>query len=292
MGKNVLTSLNRRPLGSEAVLFPRGSVPLHAMLTGAGREVQHAPGYDWHGLHRGRADFALLQHTFAGRGRLVYEDREHFVEAGRTMLLFFPHDNRYHAIEGEAWDFFWVGMTGLEVMRLWRQAIDRLGPVVELSEATLHHAAAACHAVLHRELRGPGHASALAYGLAATLTDDAYPPTERHRRRPAEIQRAIDHLREHLDRSVPVEELADVAGYSKWHFSRRFAESEGVPPSEFITRQRMKAAAALLQSSGDPVKTIAYRCGYEDPNYFAKVFRRCFHVSPSDFRESRMFRGA
>lgn len=261
------------------------------MLTGAGREIQNAPDYDWHGMHRGRADFALLQHTFRGRGRLVYEGRGRFVEAGQTMLLFSPHDNRYHAIEGESWDFFWVGMTGIEVLRLWRRAIDRLGPVADLSDDVLTTAAIACHALLDGEVRGAGHASALAYSIAAMLTDDAYPPTDHPRSRPPDIQRAIDHLRDHLDRPVAVEELADVAGYSRWHFSRRFTYIEGIPPSEFIARQRMKAAAALLQSSNDPIKTIAYRCGYEDPNYFAKVFRRCFRVSPSDFRESRMFRG-
>lgn len=292
MGNCVLTPLQDRPHRERAVLFPRGPASLHAMLTGVGREVRRGGGYDWHGLRRGQADFALLQHTFAGRGRLVYEGRERFVEAGQTMLLFFPHDNRYHALEGESWDFFWVGLTGLEVMRLWRRAVDRLGPVAELSDAALEAAGTACAAALDDALRGAGHASALAYAVAAALVDEAYPPTGYARHRSPEIQRAIDHLRHHLDRPVAVEELAEVAGYSKWHFARRFARSEGVSPSEFIARQRMKAAAALLQSCDDPIKSVAYRCGYEDPNYFAKVFRRCFRVSPSDFRESRMFRGA
>jgi len=292
MGKNVLKSLERRPLSNQSVLFPRSAVPMHAMLTGAGRELQHHCDYDWHGLKRGDGAFALLQHTFAGRGQVELEGKTHFVLPGQTMLLFTPHDNRYRLVDDDPWDFFWVGMTGAELMRMWRSAVTRLGPVVTLPPMLQQQAAQVCTAILDQELEGVGHASSLAYGLAARLCDEAYPLFESHKTRPIEVQRAIDYLRAHLQEAVTVEQLAEVAGYSKWHFARVFMRSEGLAPSEFIARQRMKEAAAMLQKSNEPIKTIAFRCGFEDPNYFAKVFRRTFHVSPSVFRDHRMFRGA
>ena len=294
MGKNVLNALRRRDPAHAAVLFPRSTAPLHAMLTGGGRERRRSDGYDWHGLKRTNAEFALFQHTFAGRGRLIYEGREFTLEPGRTMMLFFPHENRYRLVDDDPWDFFWVCVNGTEVMRLWREAVYRLGPVAALSGATLDAAADACTAALDRTFRGPGDASAHAYRLAAALLDEAYPPHDaaEHPRRPADIQRAVDRLRHHLGEPITVYDLADAAGCSRWHFTRRFTASEGVSPGEFITRQKMKHAAAMLQSTADPVKTVAFRCGYHDPNYFAKAFRRCLGVSPTEFRRHRMFGGS
>ena len=69
-----------------------------------------------------------------------------------------------------------------------------------------------------------------------------------------------------------------------------FALSEGLPPAEFVLAERMRRAARLLAgAAGQPVKEIAGMCGFEDPNYFAKVFRRFFGTSPTEFRTTGMY---
>jgi AraC-like DNA-binding protein len=80
---------------------------------------------------------------------------------------------------------------------------------------------------------------------------------------------------------------------SRAHFSRIFAASEGVPPGEFVLQERMRRAARLLTSHAHlPVKEIAVLCGFEEPNYFAKVFRRFFGASPTEFRTTGMYAAA
>jgi len=294
MGDSVLQSIARRPRDQAAVLFPRGPIGLPAMLTGVGRALERSETYDWHGLKRGRAPFALLQHTFAGRGDLAFEGRRYAVRAGETMLLYFPHDHRYRLLGGASWDFFWVCLNGSEVMRLWREVVERGGPVRMLAPGTLETAAEACRAALDGELAGPGHASGLAYAVAARLVDELAPEAGRRGERAgraARIDRAIRYLREHLAEPIGVAEMAEAAGLSRYHFTRRFTESEGIAPGAFIVRERMKRAVALLQRGDVAIKTVARRSGYPDPNYFAKVFRRSFRVSPSAFRDHRMFRG-
>lgn len=279
------------------VLFPKAGPPLHAMVTAAGIEQRADAAYDWDGRRRGSAEFVLLQHTLAGRGNLEYEGKRCIVEAGQTMLLHFPHDNRYWvdaAAGGRegGWRFFWLCMNGGEVLRAWRTAEATLGPIVTLSDGALGAAAEACAAVLRGEVGGAGHASALAYTVAMRVLDDAVAaaPALRGPREPA-LQRAIDLCRTRLTHgNLDVDALADAAGYSRWHFSRLFSESEGMPPGEFILRERMKEAVRLLQETDEPVKAIAGRCGFTDANYFAKAFRRVYRVSPSEFRDSGMYR--
>jgi AraC family transcriptional regulator len=90
---------------------------------------------------------------------------------------------------------------------------------------------------------------------------------------------------------LDVERMARAAGYSRHHFSRLFSEAEGVPPARYLLRLRMEQAARLLRLEPDPIKVVAQRCGFDDPNYFTKVFRRFFGVGPRDFRTSGMFAG-
>lgn len=51
----------------------------------------------------------------------------------------------------------------------------------------------------------------------------------------------------------------------------------------------MERAAKLLSDSRLSVKRISLACGFEDPNYFSKVFRRTFSTSPLEFRTTGMF---
>jgi transcriptional regulator GlxA family with amidase domain len=93
-----------------------------------------------------------------------------------------------------------------------------------------------------------------------------------------------------LDKPLPVEELAHISGLSRAHFSRVFAASEGMPPAEFVLQKRLQRAVKLLTKTADlPVKEVAILSGFEDPNYFAKVFRRVFGASPTEFRTTGMY---
>ena len=68
----------------------------------------------------------------------------------------------------------------------------------------------------------------------------------------------VEHVRANLDKPLSVSDLAEIAGFSRAHFSRMFAASEGVPPAEFVLQERMRRAARLLTSHALlPVKEIA-----------------------------------
>ena len=91
---------------------------------------------------------------------------------------------------------------------------------------------------------------------------------------------------------LDVERLARASGYSRYHFSRLFEQHEGTSPARFVLRLRMEQASRLLGLEEGSIKLVARRCGFSDANYFTKVFRRFFGITPRDFRRSGMFNGA
>ncbi|MEM8915657.1 MAG: AraC family ligand binding domain-containing protein, partial [Pseudomonadota bacterium] len=132
------------------------------MTTSAGCERVENKHYDWNGLRRGPAEFVLIQHTISGRGHMRFEDDRHILGPGDTMLLRFPHRNRYWLQQGDVWEFFWLCLNGREVLRIFRQMMAGSGPVVRLPEVAVNRLAGLCTTVVDGEAATPARASAIA----------------------------------------------------------------------------------------------------------------------------------
>lgn len=275
--------------GMTRLRFPPSVARLHAMVTSAGYELRTEPGYDWHGLQRGRAPYVLLQHTISGRGQLRVGRVRFVLDPGQTMLLRFPQDNRYWMERGDRWEFFWICLNGREVLRIWRDTLAVHGPVVRLGPAAIDRLAGFVKTVMRGETHSPARASTVAYSVAMTLADELLPWGEALSAgtRLDRIGRAVSLVHGRPSERLDVGRLADTAGYSRHHFSRLFQASEGLSPARYVARLRMEEAKEALRSSTLPVKTIARDCGFSDPSYFAKVFTRTFGVGPREFRRER-----
>ncbi len=222
---------------------------------------------------------------------LAYEGRGTPLVAGTTMLVTIPHDHRYFLPAGGDWTFFYLVLSGQEVMRLMGEVIAAAGPVLRLSPKALDRLAGCVVALLEGQADSPGEASALAYRAAMSLVDDLSSTAsgDGEATHPDWLRRVTAEIEAHLDAALTVERLATVAGLSRAHFVRQFTRLAGAPPSEYVFRSRMARAARLLQSSGLSVVEIAAALGFADANYFAKAFRRAFDVSPTEFKRSGLF---
>jgi AraC-like DNA-binding protein len=260
------------------------------MPTSAGYETRSGGGYDWDGRRRGNTPFTILQHTMSGTGNLRYENRTHQLGPGETMILTVPHNHRYWLEPGGNWQFFWLSMNGQEALRLHGDVIAAAGPVLRLSGETIERLADACMRLLAGEASTPGRASSMAYEATMALHDDVFGRPAHSDERDGTMRLVDEHVRAHLDRPLPVAELAEVAGMSRAHFSRVFAAATGLPPAEYVLRCRLEGAARLLVHVARlPVKEIAALTGFADPNYFAKAFRRHYGINPTDYRTTGMY---
>lgn len=286
LGDSMLDQIKAHGPAARAVMFPRSGARLHAMVTSAGYDQVADPSYVWDGLRRGDAPYVLLQHTISGQGRLRHGKQRFVLEPGTTLLLRFPHDHRYWLQRGDSWEFFWLCLNGREVLRIWRDAMAVHGPVVRLGAAALERMGGHCLSVLKGEASSPARASAIAYGAAMSLADALLPwgETQGAATRSDGIARAVSLAQARTRDRMDVASLAEAAGYSRYHFSRLFEASEGLSPARYVTRLRMEEAVATLGASSLPIKAVAERCGFADANYFSKVFKRTYGMTPREFR--------
>lgn len=106
----------------------------------------------------------------------------------------------------------------------------------------------------------------------------------------ARLEPALSAIRENLDRTLTLGELAQRVHLHPSYFSRLFRETLGRPPLQYHLELRMRRACALLLEGAGGVADAAYACGYDDPLYFSKVFRRMWGVSPREYcrRQGRL----
>ncbi len=290
MGNSVLKRLIENGPVMRTVSLPRGRHSLHTMPTSTGYEIRTDASYDWDGRKRGQTPFTVLQHTIAGAGNLRYESRNYRVREGDTLLVLVPHNHRYWLEQNGRWEFFWISMNGEEALRIHRAILATTGPVLNLKPETIERLADCSLRLISGGADAPGSASALAYEAAMALYDDVFGSHPVFSQEYRTMQHVLDHINAHLEQPLPVERLAEVSGLSRAHFSRVFAASEGMPPAEFVLRKRLQRATKLLTKAANlSVKEVSIMSGFEDPNYFAKVFRRYFGASPTEFRTTGMY---
>ncbi len=82
-----------------------------------------------------------------------------------------------------------------------------------------------------------------------------------------------------------VAELARMLAISQGYLSRIVMSYYGTSPINLLTKARQSHASHLLSTTDLPIGTIANRCGYTDTNYFSKVFKSAYGVSPKHYRQ-------
>lgn len=104
----------------------------------------------------------------------------------------------------------------------------------------------------------------------------------------ARINRIFDYIEKNLDKPFTLEELAEVANFSKYHFHRIFLGMVGETPFQFLLRVRLeKAASALIMHPQEKVADIAFRCGFSDSSIFSRSFKQYFQIPPTEYRRAK-----
>lgn len=100
------------------------------------------------------------------------------------------------------------------------------------------------------------------------------------------IRRAVELMHAHLERELPLEEIASAAHLSPFHFSRLFKKLTGATPHSYLAALRISRAQTLLAQTDLSVTEIGSRVGYASSSHFSKAFRQSTGLSPRAFRAS------
>jgi AraC family transcriptional regulator len=97
------------------------------------------------------------------------------------------------------------------------------------------------------------------------------------------IQKTIDYIDDNIGEKITVDKLAEIAGFSTYHYYRVFHSFVGIPVMEYVTRRKLQYALSEL-SNNRKIFDIALDLGFETHAGFTKAFKKCFGYTPSFYR--------
>jgi AraC-like DNA-binding protein len=215
------------------------------------------------------------------------------VRAGTTWLYDLRHDPRYvidkpyHSLQ------FYLPRSALDSIAA--ESRTRAGDLVcrfgfGHDDATMRHIGAS----LLEGLRRPDEANRLfidhmmiafsahiaqAYGGLQPIVG-----TARGGLAPWQVKRACEKLESDLGGKLSLQRIAAEFDLSVSHFSRAFRISTGLPPHQWLLRQRVKAAQQLMTVRDLPLAEIAISAGFANQSHFTRVFSAAVGVSPGVWR--------
>ena len=231
----------------------------------------------------GRADFYLI---YVAEGALSFATDEGSVLAEGGSFVLLPPSRPYSytfAGAGEL-SYFWAHFTGRDAAHI----LSKLG--IE-PFPHLHHSFgggrvarrfesifdAYANTDRHREL----DLSALLLRLLVTLARSA------EEKREGSLRASLRHISAFYATDIAISDLAKMENLSVSRFHALFKEQTGQAPGQYILGLRMASAKDLLTATDLSVKQIGILCGYTDPHFFSKIFKKAVGVSPTDFREGK-----
>jgi AraC-like DNA-binding protein len=93
-------------------------------------------------------------------------------------------------------------------------------------------------------------------------------------------------MRANMNQLITLDDLAETAGISKYHLTRKYREITGRPPMADLRAIRLERARELILTSAEPLKAIPAQVGVANIHHMTRLFRQHFGVTPGSLRRA------
>jgi AraC family transcriptional regulator len=102
------------------------------------------------------------------------------------------------------------------------------------------------------------------------------------------LRRVLDYIAANIDDDITLVNLAGIAGYSSFHFARKFTLAMGISPHRYISRVRLESAMAELAAGKLPLAEIALNAHFSSQASFTRAFHRATGMTPKEYQRRRL----
>ena len=234
----------------------------------------------------GRGDYQLL-YIAAGCGYFALEGRIHTLPRG-TAVLYRPGEAQDYTFRAsDKAEYFWCHFTGSDVENLLaecripaRVTVFSVGTSSDFQWLFLQM-------IRELQMKQEGYDTILRMNLRHTLLLIGRSQAEERvmgNKMLGEIESAIRFFNMNFSWNIEVKEYAQQHLMSPYWFSQNFKKITGCSPAQYLISLRMAHAMNLLDNTDDTVAQIALSVGYENTQYFHRLFLKHTGMTPSEYR--------
>ena len=100
-----------------------------------------------------------------------------------------------------------------------------------------------------------------------------------------QISCIVAYIKENYEKPIGLADAAEYIRLSENHLSTLFKEVTGINFLQYLNGYRLNMAIDMMKEGGVNISEIAPKCGFQNPGYFAKIFKRYFGMTPTQFRD-------
>lgn len=230
----------------------------------------------------------IFQYTLSGNGLLEIGSKQYQLSSGTGFFIRYPSDASYYLPDkAEDWEFIFITLHGKQAAKCWEKIIEKYGQVLEIpsNSSIVQELFNILKETKEKEIDNPYTLSKKAYSFIMECYAYFKRKSDLALEIPKNIEESLNFIYNSYDKPISLDEIAQASGISKYHFIKKFKESMNVTPNQFLMKYRIRKAMEGLQRTDKSIKAIALSVGFNDANYFSKVFKSLVGTSPGEFRE-------
>ena len=240
----------------------------------------YEPGYH---LVRESFESFLLIYVEKGCLTLEYEAEKHNASAGDFVFIDCYKLHEYYTESG--CQCLWCHFDGITAKAMYSNIVSRLGNVFHMPDA--YKNVTKMQMIVDtfdkgKIVREPLLSKYLNDIMTAFLL--YVPTTDKMRNYAGIAEDTITYINEHFAEDISIDELAERAGISPYHFIRTFKKETGFTPHEYVVGTRMATARYLLKNTRLSVKDICFQTGFSSESVFCSAFKKRHEMTPAQYR--------
>lgn len=234
--------------------------------------------------HSGRLDYYFI-YLAEGKFEVIVGKTQGTVEAGEILVIPPRHYYKIHC-SGNPVYFLCVHFTGYNAERILaennikvfpgRNCLDPNNHLLQRFK-TLFEAFAKDDEFRSRELAC----------LLERLLIEAGRAKKKFASSSSKLTKSIRYINENYIENIKISDLAQMETMCLTAYNKKFKAQMGMTPSNYIIALRINMAKELLETSSISIKEISSICGYDNFNFFARIFKKHTGLSPTEYRKQK-----
>ena len=226
-----------------------------------------------------------------GVGKLYYENHEYSIKKGDCVFI--NCQNTYThmtGVDGEKlWDLQWCHFYGVTLPDIYNKYLERGGkPVFHPAKVKeIIQTMDSIYEIAESDdyIRDMRINDKLSYLLTLLMEESWHPDSAVKKKKKMEIVKIKEYLDENYNRKVSLDELCSKFYINKYYMMKLFSEAYGTTINNYANSVRVTKAKQLLRFSDKRMDEISSELGFEDANYFSRLFKKVEGMSPSEYRK-------
>lgn len=234
--------------------------------------------------------FYLIHYIIDGKGKFFVNNNCYTLKKGQGFLIEPDYQTMYKADDNEPWTYVWAGFSGKKA----KEILNNIGicqdfPIFTCSDDQ-HPEKYVMDMLRHNHANSADsyRQMAMLYLFFSCLTQTNKEQTFYSSDDNVYVMQAIRYIQNHYSEPLRVEAIADYVGLNRSYLCTLFKKHTGLSPLKYLQTFRITKAAHLLSMTQLSIASIAFSCGYQEPESFHKAFRRSTGLSPSQYRKQEL----